>query len=115
VSQLVPDLSVIIPVYNRGELIRYTLESVRRASGGLKVEVVIVDDGSDEPAADSIARLGFVPDQVIRQPNQGLLFARLTGLAAATGRYTLFSIQTTSSRRTNSGCKWRRSTPPVQP
>jgi glycosyltransferase involved in cell wall biosynthesis len=27
-----PDLSVVIPVYNRGVLVRHTLESVRAAS-----------------------------------------------------------------------------------
>lgn len=84
------DLSVIIPVYNRGEVIRYALESVRRASAGLAVEVIVVDDGSEPPAADAIARLGYQPTKVIRQPNRGLLFARLAGLAAAAGRYVLF-------------------------
>jgi glycosyltransferase involved in cell wall biosynthesis len=84
------DISVIIPVYNRGELIHYPLESVRRAAVGLSVEVVVVDDGSEPPAAESIARLGFAPQQMLRQRNQGLLFARLAGLDAATGRYVLF-------------------------
>src|SRR4051812_14693416 len=85
-----PDLSVVIPVFNRGELIRYTLESVRRASAGLAVEVIVVDDGSTTPVADDIARLGYEPTQVIRQPNQGLLFARMTGLKHATGENVLF-------------------------
>ena len=85
-----PDISVIIPVYNRGELIRYTLESVRRASAGLSIEVIIVDDGSATPAAESIARLGYQPEKIIRQENQGLLFARLAGLKHATGTHVLF-------------------------
>jgi hypothetical protein len=85
-----PDLSVIIPVYNRGDVIRYTLESVRRASAGLGVETIIVDDGSDPPTAGTLARLGFTPGRLVRQNNQGLLFARLTGLAQATGRHVLF-------------------------
>ena len=85
-----PDISVVVPVYNRGPLIRYTLESIRRASAGLAVEVIVVDDGSDEPAAESIARLGFCPERILRQTNQGLLFARLAGLEAATGRHVLF-------------------------
>ncbi|MFA6286233.1 MAG: glycosyltransferase family 2 protein [Opitutaceae bacterium] len=85
-----PDLSVIIPVYNRGDLIRYTLESVRRASAGLSVEVIVVDDGSATPAAESIARLGYHPEKIIRQDNQGLLFARLAGLRHATGAHVLF-------------------------
>ncbi len=85
-----PDLSVIIPVYNRGEVIRYTLESVRRASVGLNVETIIVDDGSSPPTAELLARLGWTPTRLIRQANQGLLFARLAGLAHATGRNVLF-------------------------
>lgn len=86
-----PDVSVIVPVYNRGELIHYTLESVRRASAGLGVEIVVVDDGSERPVADDLQRLGFTEGvRVIRQTNQGLLFARLAGLAAATGRNVLF-------------------------
>lgn len=85
-----PDISVVIPVFNRGEVIRYTLESVRRAAEGLSVEVIVVDDGSEPPAAESIARLRFAPERILRQSNQGLLFARLAGLAAATGRHVLF-------------------------
>jgi hypothetical protein len=85
-----PDLSVIIPVYNRGDVIRYALESVRRAAAGSAIELIVVDDGSEPPAADAIAQLGFRPDLIIRQPNQGLLMARLAGLAAAGGRYIQF-------------------------
>ncbi len=85
-----PLLSVVIPVYNRGEVIRHTLESVRRASAGLDVETIVVDDGSDEPIAPVIDRLGYSPARLIRQTNKGLLFARLAGLSAATGRYLLF-------------------------
>lgn len=85
-----PDLSIVIPVYNRGDVIRYTLESIQRARAGLSVEVIVVDDGSQVPAADSIRTLGYSPEQIIRQENRGLLFARLAGLAAVTGRHTLF-------------------------
>jgi hypothetical protein len=84
------DLSVIIPVYNRGEMIRYTLESVDRASAGLQIETIIVDDGSTPPTADVLQKLGWPPAILIRQENQGLLFARLAGLSRATGRYVIF-------------------------
>lgn len=84
-------LSVIIPVYNRGELIRYTMESLRRASRGIQVETIVVDDGSKTPVAEDLARLGHIDGiRHLSQENRGLLFARLTGFAAATGRYTLF-------------------------
>jgi glycosyltransferase involved in cell wall biosynthesis len=52
--------------------------------------VIIVDDGSAIPVADSVGRLGFQPAQIIRQANQGLLLARLTGLQHATGTQVLF-------------------------
>jgi len=86
----VPDVSIIVPIYNRGDVIRYTFESIRRASSSLAVETIVVDDGSTPPASETLARLGIHPTRLIRQENQGLLFARLAGLAAATGRYVLF-------------------------
>jgi hypothetical protein len=52
--------------------------------------VVIVDDGSTEPAEVGIHRAGYKPERIIRQQNQGLLFARLAGLRAATGKHVLF-------------------------
>jgi len=85
-----PDLSVIIPVYNRGELIRHTLNSVHAASADLHVEIIVVDDGSTLPVADDLSRLGIEVSRVIRQENRGLLYARLAGLDAATGRHVLF-------------------------
>ena len=85
-----PDLSVVIPVYNRGAIIRPTLESVRRASRGLQVETIVVDDGSTPPTAEALAAIGFAPTRLVRQENRGLLFARLAGLAHVTGRATLF-------------------------
>lgn len=87
---MIPDLSIVIPIYNRGDVIRYTLESVRRASAGLNVETIVVDDGSTPPTAETLARLGFAPSVLVRQENQGLLFARLAGFARATGRNVLF-------------------------
>ncbi len=84
------DLSVIIPVYNRGALVRHTLASVRAASAGVRIETVLVDDGSSTPVADDLARLGLSVNRLVRQPNQGLLYARLAGLAAASGRHVLF-------------------------
>ncbi|MCU0791551.1 MAG: glycosyltransferase family 2 protein [Opitutaceae bacterium] len=85
-----PDLSVVIPVYNRGALVRHTLASVRAASDGLRVETVAVDDGSTVPLSEDLARMGIAVDRLVRQENCGLLFARLAGLEAAGGRHVLF-------------------------
>jgi len=48
----------------------------------------------ESPAAESLARLGVAPTQLIRQTNQGLLFARLAGFAHATAAMCFFSTQT---------------------
>ncbi|MCX6954350.1 MAG: glycosyltransferase family 2 protein [Verrucomicrobia bacterium] len=85
-----PDLSVIIPVYNRGALARFTLESVRRATRSLNVETIVIDDGSKTPLAADLAGLDLGPFTIHRQENRGLLFARLAGFARATGEYVLF-------------------------
>ncbi len=85
-----PDLSIIVPIYNRPELLRYSLESVARARGSLQLEVIVVDDGSEPRLDPALAPLQHVGARLIRQDNQGLLFGRLRGFAEATGRYTLF-------------------------
>jgi hypothetical protein len=85
-----PDLSVIIPVYNRGTLARLTLDSVRRATRNLQVETIVIDDGSTTPLAEDLAGLDLGSYTVYRQENRGLLFARLAGFARATGEFVLF-------------------------
>lgn len=85
-----PDITVVIPVYNRGRLIRHTLQSVRIASSGITVETLVIDDGSIRPVSEDLAELGLGVTRVIRQENCGLLYARLAGLDAATGRNILF-------------------------
>lgn len=85
-----PDISVIIPVYNRGGLVQHTIRSVRDASSGLRVELVVVDDGSETPLEEDLRRLDISVEKLIRQSNQGLLLARLAGFKAATGRTILF-------------------------
>lgn len=85
-----PEVSVVIPVHNRGALIRWTLESVRRAADGLHVEIIVIDDGSTIPLADELRDTDVGAVAIHRQDNRGLLFARLAGLERASGRYVLF-------------------------
>jgi glycosyltransferase involved in cell wall biosynthesis len=85
-----PDLSVIIPFYNRASTIHHTLRSIDVARRGLDVEIILVDDGSEPPAEQQLQPTLNSVNKLVRQENRGLLFARLTGLAAAAGEFVVF-------------------------
>ncbi|HEU0304029.1 MAG TPA: glycosyltransferase family A protein [Gaiellaceae bacterium] len=82
-----PRVTVVTPVYN---VVKYLPETVAslEAQTYSGWELVIVDDGSTDPAAvallDGYRGRGFT---VIRQEDSGLAAARNTGIAAGTGEY----------------------------
>lgn len=89
-----PACSVIIPTYNRLELLRLTLESLTRQDLGTGAfEVLVVDDGSSEPTAEVIA--AFERRLRVRyfyQPDEGFraAAARNVGIAHATADVCVF-------------------------
>jgi GT2 family glycosyltransferase len=80
--------SVVIPTFNRRELLARTLESVwgQRCSD---FEVIIVDDGSSDATFEYLLTLGDRV-RVIKQARQGPGAARNAGAASATGNYLAF-------------------------
>jgi glycosyltransferase involved in cell wall biosynthesis len=84
-----PDpISVIMPVYNGARFLAEAITSIRvQQQAGL--ELIVIDDGSDDGSADLARRLG-ADIQVIQQANQGPAAARNSGLAAATGNLITF-------------------------
>lgn len=85
-----PDLTVVIPFYNRADTVPLTLESIAHARDGLEVEALLVDDGSNPPAREQLRGVAHPPDRILRQENRGLLYARLAGLREARGEFVLF-------------------------
>ena len=85
-------LSIVIPVYNTGEKLRNTIQSVIRQRG-LDWELLLIDDGSTDgitPAiCDEYARK-YDTVRVLHQSNQGLCAARNKGLSIAQGEYVTF-------------------------
>ncbi|MDX1389910.1 MAG: glycosyltransferase, partial [Acidobacteriota bacterium] len=83
-----PDVSVIIPTYNRADLVIDTVESVL-AQTHPSLEIVVIDDGSTDPTREVLApyhdRIRYVP-----QANRGLAGARNRGIAEARGRFLAF-------------------------
>lgn len=84
-------VSVIIPVFNSGNLLAACLQSVSRQTL-TDWECILVDDGSFDGSADICDQFsGWDPRfKVIHQPNSGVSSARNRGLAIARGKYIAF-------------------------
>ena len=81
-----PDISVIIPVYNTGALLRETVHSVLEQSFA-DFELILVDDGSNAQTQQILSSFEDERITVIHRENGGVASARNTGLAAAGGDY----------------------------
>lgn len=81
-------VSVVIPTYNRSELLKLTIESIL-AQTLRPLEIIIVDDGSTDDTAEVCARFG-APVRYIRQENGGVSAARNNALRAANGDWIAF-------------------------
>ena len=78
-----PKVSVVIPFYNHGAYLLETLASVTDQSF-VDYEIVIVDDGSTDPASQELlATLNQPQCRVIRTPNRGVSAARNCGIRNA--------------------------------
>jgi len=85
-----PVVSVVIPAFNRADVIGRSVDSVL-AQTYQDFEIIVVDDGG----SDNLARaLGGVGDDRLRTvahgQNRGAAAARNTGVAEARGRYIAF-------------------------
>ena len=75
-------VSVVIPAYDRADLIGRAISSVRAQSPDPPAEVIVVDDGSRDATADVAEQLGA---RVVRHDvNKGTAASRNSGVVAAT-------------------------------
>lgn len=86
-------LSVVIPFYNRGAFIEETLRSALAARYA-DTEIIIVNDGSDEPASlEALRRIeaaGHPKLRVVTTVNHGAATARNIGATLASGEFLVF-------------------------
>lgn len=78
------NLSVIIPTYNRADLLVEAVRSVRQQTVQ-GIEIIVVDDGSTTPVANRLK--DFKGICLVRQENCGLSAARNAGLKRAGGDF----------------------------
>lgn len=86
-----PTVSVIIPVFNRQDVLRRAVASVL-AQTFQDYELIVVDDGSAKQVVDALSEArDKISLCVIRHDrNRGAAAARNTGAGAASGRYLAF-------------------------
>ena len=87
-----PKVSILIPVYNTAQYLPRCMSSVLEQT--LKdIEIVVVNDASPDNAAEVLAEYAkqdFRVKIVTHEKNGGILAARLSGIAAATGEFLIF-------------------------
>ncbi|HEY1307383.1 MAG TPA: glycosyltransferase [Vicinamibacterales bacterium] len=85
---MTPDLSIVIPTYNRPADLELVIEALmRQQTGGVSYEVIVADNNSREETRAvvdrAVARGTAAPLRYIREPRQGISYARNTGVSIA--------------------------------
>lgn len=85
------EISVVIPTFNRIDVLPEVLGALAGQEGAPSFEVVVVDDGSSDGTAEFLRQLRApYPLAVLRQENAGPALARNRGVAAASGGRVAF-------------------------
>ena len=83
---MTPLLSVVVPAYNVAPFLGCAVRSAL-AQTMRELEVIVVDDGSEDETPRVLAAIRDARLRVIRKANGGLASARNAGIRAARGRY----------------------------
>ncbi|BCV25495.1 glycosyltransferase [Gelria sp. Kuro-4] len=85
-----PQVSIIIPHYNRLELINRCLEAIRKNSGPASAyEIIVVDNGSSDGSREFLEKHQDVRC-ISNAGNMGFTLAANQGAAGARGKYLIF-------------------------
>ncbi len=82
-----PFVSVIIPTYNRLELLKKTVGSVRSQSFR-DFEIIVINDGSSDGTAEWLTEQHDIVG--VNQPNSGIASSRNKGISASRGEWSAF-------------------------
>ena len=88
-----PTVSVVIPTYDRPEMLRWAVESVVQQTYD-SVELLVVDDHSPTPASETLERIETDTlrsvECIRHDENRGGSAARTTGIEGASGAWVAF-------------------------
>ena len=85
---MTPDLSIVIPTYNRSADLELVIGALmQQQTGGVSYEVIVADNNSREDTRAvvdrAVARGTTAPLRYVREPRQGVWYARNTGVSIA--------------------------------
>lgn len=93
-NQPAPDVSVIMPAYNAADHIRNAIASVHDQAWGGSLELLVIDDGSNDGTREVVQEFAGDGARAVRllsnTRTKGPSGARNTGLLAARARYVAF-------------------------
>jgi glycosyltransferase involved in cell wall biosynthesis len=84
-----PAISVIIPLYNKGDYVEKAIASALDSGSGIH-EVIVVDDGSTDDGPQVAVQSGDPRIKLVQQKNQGVSAARNHGIQQAIGEFIAF-------------------------
>ncbi|NLZ30356.1 MAG: glycosyltransferase family 2 protein, partial [Methanomicrobiales archaeon] len=84
-----PEVSVVIPLYNKAPYIARALSSII-AQTRQDFEVIVIDDGSTDGGEEIVRGFDDPRIRVIRQENRGVSAARNRGIEAARADFIAF-------------------------
>jgi len=89
-----PDISVVVPTYNRSTLLERALRSLfSQAADELSFEIIVVDNNSSDATPETVESLKTsspVRLRSVREPRQGNAYARNTGIDHAAAPIVAF-------------------------
>ncbi|MDQ3015336.1 MAG: glycosyltransferase family 2 protein [Bacteroidota bacterium] len=90
--ELLPDVSVIITMYNSESFVENAIQSVlQQEPHGLSIEIIVVDDGSTDASCQVVEKIKNQAIRLISLPeNMGQALARNKGLKEAKGQWIQF-------------------------
>ena len=90
-QEAVPEISVIVPVYNVGEYLDICMESIVNQTYP-DLEILLIDDGSTDDSPERCMRWAEQDARVrvIRKENEGVAPTRNLGVRESRGRYLAF-------------------------
>ena len=84
------DISVIIPLYNKGAKVKRAIDSVLSQRWNGKFEVIVIDDGSSDDSAKYVKSYQDERVHYFYKTNGGVSSARNRGIQEANGKWILF-------------------------